>query len=351
LEHLPRGEEVTRRSRRARALLALAACAIPLAGCGNSQQNALDAQSHQARDIASLFWWMMGGAWIGLGLVVALLFWSWKRRRRRGFGSDTGGDKPGEKAGVGVVVGMGIVMPIVVLATLFVIADIFVIRTTQAPAKSATRLTIQVIGHQWWWEVRYPGTTAVTANEIHIPVRTPVRVQVQTADVIHSFWVPELNRKIDAIPDRTNVEELDADAVGIYLGRCAEFCGLQHAHMAMKVFVDPPDVFRRWLAGEEKPASSPSGALATRGESVFMNGPCSSCHTIRGTSASGYVGPDLTHLQSRTTLAGVTIPNRKGYLAGWIVDSQHVKPGNQMPNIDLAGPQLQALLAYLEGLR
>jgi cytochrome c oxidase subunit 2 len=344
-----RGEEVKRR-RRAHAPLVAGAAVLLLAGCGRAH-NSLGPHSHQSRDIASLFWWMMGGAWIGLGVVVGLLVWSWKRRKRRGFGTDTAGSKPGEKIGVGVVLGAGIALPIVVLVTLFVIADVFVIRTTQAPARSTTRLTIEVIGHQWWWEVRYPGTSAVTANEIHIPVRTPVRVEVRTADVIHSFWVPELNRKIDAIPEQTNVEELDADAVGVYRGQCAEFCGLQHAHMAMEVFVEPAAAFRRWLATETRPAARPSGTLAAAGERTFMSGPCSSCHTIRGTDASGDVGPDLTHVASRTTLGAGTIPNRRDDLAGWITDSQHVKPGNQMPNVDLTGSQLQSLVAYLEGLR
>jgi cytochrome c oxidase subunit 2 len=242
-------------------------------------------------------------------------------------------------------------MPIVVIATLFVISDIFIIKTTQAPAAKTTKLTIQVIGHQWWWEVRYPGTDAVTANEIHIPVRTPVLVQATTADVIHSFWVPRLNRKIDTIPGQTNTIELYADAVGRYRGQCSEFCGLQHAHMGMYVFADPPARFRRWLAAQERPAVAPAGTLARQGEQVFVNGPCSSCHQIRGTSARGYVGPDLTHVESRTTLAALTIPNRRPELADWIVDSQHVKPGNQMPNVNLSAPQLRALLAYLEELK
>ena len=322
-----------------------------LAGCGGNTQNALAPKSHQASDIASLFWWMMGGAWIGLALVVALLFWSWKRRRRRGLGRETSGEKPGEKAGWYVVVGAGVVMPIVVIATLFVVSDIFIIQTTQAPASSATKMTVDVAGRQWWWEVRYPGTTAVTANEIHIPARTPVRVDVTTADVIHSFWVPQLNRKIDTIPGRTNSIELYADAVGRYRGDCAEFCGVQHAHMGIYVFADPPARFRRWLAQQARPARPPATALARRGEQLFMNGACSSCHTIRGTNAQGYVGPDLTHVASRTTLGALTVPNRRSDLMSWITDSQHYKPGNQMPDIELGGSQLNANVAYLEGLR
>src|SRR6185312_10670349 len=164
------------------------------------------------------------------------------------------------------VVGGGVVLPIVVVATVFVVSDVFVIRTTQAPAASATRLTVEVIGHQWWWEVRYPGTTAVTANEIHIPVRTPVRVEVSTADVIHSFWVPRLNRTIDTIPGKRNAIELYADAVGRYRGQCDEFCGLQHAHMAFYVYAEPPAVFRRWLAHQAQPVSAqPPKLFATAG--------------------------------------------------------------------------------------
>jgi cytochrome c oxidase subunit II len=328
----------------------LLAAVLPLAGC-REQQNSLAPKSHQARDIASLFWWMMGGAWLGLALVVALLFWSWKRRNRRGLGSDTEGPKPGEERSWYVVLGLGIAMPIVVIAALFVVSDIFLIKTTQAPAANATAMTVDVVGHQWWWEIRYPGTPAVTANEIHIPVRTPVRVVATTADVIHSFWVPQLNRKIDTIPGRRNSIELDADTPGVYRGACAEFCGLQHAHMAVFVIAQPEAAFRKWLANQSRPARQPSGGLEAKGAQVFQNGSCSSCHTIRGTQADGRVGPDLTHVGSRTTLASVTIPNGASSLRDWIVDNQHIKPGNEMPDIRLPGSQLDALVAYLESLK
>jgi cytochrome c oxidase subunit 2 len=330
------------------ALLAL--LAIPLAGCGQTQ-NSLAPKSHAAKDIASLFWWMMGGAWIGMALVVALLLWSWKRRNRRGFGDDTEGEKPGERQSWYVVLGLGIGMPIVVIATLFVIGDLFVIKTTEAPAASATKLTVVVIGHQWWWEVRYPGTGVVTANEMHIPARTPVRVEVKTADVIHSFWIPQLNRKIDTIPGRTNAIELDAQVPGRYRGQCAEFCGLQHANMAMYVFAQPPAAFRRWLANQEKPGAKPTSALAAAGEHFFVDGPCASCHAIRGTDADGDVGPDLTHVAGRTTLAALTIPNGPDQLREWITGNQHIKPGNQMPDFPLSGTQLDAVVAYLRGLK
>jgi cytochrome c oxidase subunit 2 len=275
----------------------------------------------------------------------------WLRRNRRGFGADERGDKPGERPAWYVVVGAGIALPLVLLTTLFVISNLFVIRTTEAPAKGATRLTVQVIGHQWWWEVRYPQFRAVTANEIHIPVRTPVRLEVRTADVIHSFWVPELNRKIDTMPGKTNVIELNADRAGRYRGQCAEFCGLQHANMSMYVFAEPPGSFRRWVTVQARPAAGPAGSLATQGEHLFASGSCATCHAIRGTSATSDVGPDLTHVASRTTLGAVTIPNGRHELASWITDSQRFKPGNQMPNIDLRGARLDAVVTYLQGLR
>ena len=327
----------------ARAGVLLAAAAL-LTGC-NEQQDSLAPKSHAASDIASLFWWMMAVAWLGIGLVVCLMLLAWRRAHRRP-GHET---KEGEKLGFRVVIGAGIVFPIVLIATLFVISDIFVIKTTEAPAKDATRLTIQVIGHQWWWEVRYPGTPAITANEIHIPVRTPVRIEVRTADVIHSFWVPRLNRTIDTMPGKTNAIELYADAVGRFRGQCDEFCGLQHAHMGFYVFADPPARFRAWLANMSRPAAPPSG-LAAQGRSVFMTSSCANCHAIRGTQASGDVGPDLTHVASRTTLAALTIPNDPAHLARWIPDSQALKPGNQMPDMQLSGQQVRALVAYLDGL-
>jgi cytochrome c oxidase subunit 2 len=326
--------------------LVLAGLAVLAAGCGE-QQNALAPKSHQSTDIARLFWWMTGIAWAGLVVVVLLMVFAWRRAKRRRVHEP----KEGEELGFRVVVGAGVAFPIALIATLFVISDIFVIKTTEAPAKNATRLTIRVVGHQWWWEVRYPGTPAVTANEIHIPARTPVRVVVSSADVIHSFWVPRLNRTIDAFPGSTNAIELFADAPGRYRGQCDEFCGLQHAHMAFYVYADPPARFRTWLARLAQPAREPQGALAARGRQVFLASSCGNCHAIRGTSASADVGPDLTHLATRTTLAALAIPNNQRELGRWIEDSQDIKPGNQMPNFHFPPSQLRALTSYLGQLR
>jgi cytochrome c oxidase subunit 2 len=328
--------------------VALVPLSVLAAGCGK-KQNALAPASHQSQDIATLFWWMTGIAAVGLGVVVALLLLAWIRSGRRGAGGDTQGAKPGERVGWYVVLTGGVLVPILLISALFVIADVFVIRTTEAPAAGSTKRTILVIGHQWWWEVRYPGTSAVTANEIHIPVRTPVRLEVRTADVIHSFWVPELNRKIDTLPGSTNEIELYADAAGRYRGDCAEFCGLQHAHMGIWVYADPPAKFAEWLARQSRPAAPPTGAQATAGRGAFLSGACANCHEIRGTSASSGVGPDLTHVADRETLGALTIPNTPSYLHDWIRNAQRFKPGNQMPSFNgLPEREIRALVAYLE---
>jgi cytochrome c oxidase subunit 2 len=344
---------ITSRGTKPRRGIAGAASALlllALAGCGGTQST-LNPHSHASTDIANLFWVMMAVAFGGLALITGLLIFAWVRRGRRGFGGDPDDPHPGEKPSWFVVVGMGVVFPLMVIIALFIVGNGVIISVTQAPAASSTQLTVDAVGHQWFWAFRYPGTRAVTADELHIPVRTRVNLVGTTADVIHSFWVPELNRKVDTIPGRRNRVLLYANKTGIYRGQCAEFCGLQHTHMGMLVFVQSKAQFRAWLRKQAAPAATPTTAVARSGEQVFLNGACSSCHAIRGTSARGFVGPDLTHLGSRTTLAGVTIPNRPDYLARWITDSQHFKPGNQMPNFDLSHSQVRELVAYLEGLR
>ena len=289
---------------------------------------------------------MFGGSAIGFAVIVGLLGLGWMRRTRPGL---PGGG--GDRAATAIVVVLGVAVPIVVLTILFVYSDIFVLRSVAAPRKASTQLTVKVIGRQWFWEVRYPGTSAATANEIHIPVGARVNV-VGTSDyVIHSFWVPQLNRKIDLIPGRTNRVLLQADRTGRFRGNCVEFCGLQHAHMGVLVFAEPPARFQAWLRNEAKPARTPTTALQRSGREIFDSQACSGCHTIRGTSARGTNGPDLTHLETRQTLAALAIPNRRADLERWIRDPQHVKPGSKMPGLELTKPELRDLMAYLESLR
>lgn len=331
---------------RARArLAALTLLPVLLAGCGGAQST-LDPHSHAARDISTLWWWMLAAACVVLFGALFLIGLGWLSRRREGFPF-----LRSEGRARSLVVTFGIVVPLASVIIVFVVANFSVAKQTDAPAPSSTQLTIHVIGKQWFWVVRYPGTTAVTANEIHIPARTRVNVVAQTADVIHSLWVPELNRKIDMIPGRQNRVLLYADKPGVYRGQCAEFCGLEHAHMGMYVVADPPARFRAWLANMARTRQVPATAAAKHGEQVFLSSQCASCHQIRGTAARGQVGPDLTHLQTRMSLAALTIPNRKGYLAGWVLDPQHTKPGNKMPGLDIRGRSFQDLLAYLESLR
>jgi cytochrome c oxidase subunit II len=305
-----------------------------LAGCG-SKQNALDPQSDAAGGITTLWWVMLGGAAVGLAVVAAFLAGSFLRRRRVG----------DDRRGTAIVLGLGIAAPIAILVALFVYSDIFLIRdTAPPPASAATRaeLQVRVIGHQFWWEVRYPGTRAVTANEIHIPVRTHVEVLVHSDDVIHSFWVPQLNRKVDLEPDQVNRVELYADRAGRYRGQCVEFCGLQHAHMGLYVFAEERPAFERWLRAQERPAARPL---------PLFDDECGSCHAIRGTGSDSRVGPDLTHVGSRQSLAALTLPNTPERMRAWIRDPQRWKPGAKMPAAELTDAQVARLAAYLESLR
>jgi cytochrome c oxidase subunit 2 len=310
-------------------------------------QSALNPQSPQAQAITTLWWGMLIVASIVFLGAVALLVLSYVVKDRKGV--PVFGLREGFNLGMVVLFGIGI--PFVVLVSLFVVANFVVLPKTDAPATASTQMTVQVVGKQWFWLVRYPSNGAVTANEIHIPVRTRVNVVATTADVIHSFWVPELNRKIDMIPGRDNRVLLYANRPGRYRGQCAEYCGTQHARMSFYVFADPPARFRAWLAAQARPRRAPATPLQRRGEHVFMTNQCESCHTIRGTPARGTVGPDLTHVGARTTLASLTIPNTPRELTAWLTNPQRVKPGNRMPTLPLTPADRQALVAYLESLR
>jgi cytochrome c oxidase subunit II len=319
--------------------------ALLLGGCGD--QSPLKPVSDPAREIAKLSWWMFGIAAVVFAGAIFLLLIAWLGRGREGF--PILGKR--ERLETGAVLVFGIAIPVVVLVAVFAVANLVVLGKTDAPKASSTAFTVEVTGHQWFWEIRYPGTRAVTANEIHIPLRTRVNLVAKTDDVIHSIWMPRLNRKVDTIPGHPNRILLYADKPGRYRGQCAEFCGLQHAHMAMYVFAEPARRFRAWLRNMERPRVPPRTAEERAGERVFLDSQCASCHTIRGTSARGHIGPDLTHLQTRTTLAGLTIPNNRVYLTSWVRNPQHIKPGNRMPSLDLSDPERRQVVDYLESLR
>jgi cytochrome c oxidase subunit II len=224
------------------------------------------------------------------------------------------------------------------------------------PAREKPVYTVAVVGHQWWWEIRYldPDLSQrfVTANELHVPVDRPMRVQLTSADVIHSFWVPELQGKLDLIPGDTNVLTLKAHRPGVYHGQCAEYCGMQHAHMVLLVVADEPESFARWLSAQRAPATEPADSLAALGEQLFVSGPCALCHAVRGTPALAGVAPDLTHFGSRRTIGAGALPNSLGNLEGWIANAQAIKPGVRMPPItQFTGRELRAVATYVAGLR
>lgn len=218
---------------------------------------------------------------------------------------------------------------------------------------SATALTVQVTASQWWWALRYmteqPQRTFTTANEIHIPVGQPVRFELASTDVIHSFWIPKLGGKTDVIPGQTNVTWLEANTPGVYRGQCAMFCGTSHAWMALQVVAQAPADFRRWQEHQISEAPAPATPALLAGQHEFQTH-CAACHTVRGSDAAGVIGPDLTHLMSRDTLAAGTLPNTPGNLAGWVANPQRIKPGAQMPDGLVSGGQLASVLAYLNTL-
>lgn len=317
------------------------AFSLAVVGCAGPT-SILEPQSPAAAQIANL-WWIYLALGVLVWLIVTALVILALVRTRPDMEAPPArflqGDTP-------IVIG-GVAIPAVILIFLFLVT----INTLRAlPTAQPDALEIRVTGLQWWWRVYYPAAAATTANEIHIPVGQPVRILLDTDDVIHSFWVPRLHGKVDMIPGKTNTLVLQADAAGEYIGECAEFCGTQHAKMQLRLIAQPADEFEEWLARQAEPAPTPPEGELREGQQIFLGSACVYCHAIRGTNASGVIGPDLTHLASRRTLAAGTVPNTRGYLAGWITDPHGIKPGNRMPPTFMEAADLQILLAYLESL-
>jgi cytochrome c oxidase subunit 2 len=247
--------------------------------------------------------------------------------------------------------------PAVILIIVAVPTIQTILRTQRAPGPDA--LEISVIGHQWWWEYRYPGSGVVTANELHLPVGKPVVLAMTSADVIHSFWAPRLGGKRDVVQGRTNRIEFTPDSVGVFLGQCAEFCGLSHANMGLRVVVEDSAAFAAWTAAQLKVPAAPdslTGGPARGGFEAFRkirepaSNSCIACHTIQGVSG-GVLGPNLTHVGSRATIAGASLSNTPDGLARWLDDPPGVKPGSKMPKIGLTQQEIAALVAYLQSLK
>jgi cytochrome c oxidase subunit II len=332
----------------------VAVVALVLAGCDGRNPSILNPQGPRADEAAFLFWLMLALSTPILLLVTALLVGSALRNRRRTAdehdepaGSDD--ELPAYRRSMAWIVAGGIILPVVVIVPLSGLTLVSLNRMEAPPEQDA--LVVEVEGHRFWWEVRYPGTDAITANEVHIPVGRDVLFVLTTADVIHSFWAANLGGKRDMIPGEVNEVVYRADTAGVWEGVCAEFCGIQHTWMRLLVVAQPEDEFEAWLENQAADAAEPTTESEQLGLETFLAAGCASCHQIRGTEALGRLGPDLTHLADRRSLASVTVDNNRGNLGGWIANPHGVKPGTTMPPSPLPGPELNALLDYLEILR
>ena len=314
-----------------------------MAGC--SRRGILDPAGPAAERVERLWWLMFVISAVVFVVVVVLLGIAIRRGRR------SADDELVREEGrwpVPFIVVAGVVIPTIVLTAVFLIS----LRDLNALTSSDDRsgIEIDVVAHDWWWEVRYPEAGAVTANEIHIPVGERVAINLTTADVIHSFWVPQLQVKMDAVNGVENRLWLEADRPGRYRGICAEFCGLQHANMVVYVVAESTESYEAWLAAETADAPPPVAGDISRGEEVFLSNTCAGCHAIRGTDAGGEAGPDLTHLATRETIAAGTLDLTEENLRRFITRPEEIKPGVAMPPISLPDDDLDALVTYLMSL-
>ncbi len=322
---------------------------LPLAGC-QGWQSALDAHGPAARTLADMFWIftaVLTAVWLlTMGALLMAL------RRRRVAGADPLATNPATERRMTIVVSTAIGLT---LLTVLALTGLSYGGQKALFSHKDGALTLLVTGHQWWWQVTYedsqPSRVFTTANEIHIPVGEPVLIKLESTDVIHSFWIPNLTGKMDAITGRQNQIQIQADRPGVYRGQCAEYCGLQHAHMGILVIAESKEDFERWRNHQISSAIAPGDPERQRGMEIFLSKPCVMCHQIRGTDAGGKVAPDLTHVGSRRYIAAGTLETTRGNIAAWIVDPHGVKPGVNMPTIPLSPDEVQPLATYLEGLK
>lgn len=344
------------------AAMLLLAFATLLGGCTtNNPQSTLEPKGFQAQEIYNLFVnWLFWPAVVVFFAVEGLLLYSIFRFRAR-----PGDPLPVQLHGNTRLEITWTIVPALILVV--ILGATFRTQAVLATPPQGETIRVQVIGHQWWWEFVYPDLGVTTANELHIPVGVPVLLEMTSADVNHSFWVPHLAGKMDAIGGRINRMTFQADEAGVYSGQCAEFCGIQHAMMRVLTVAESRSEFDAWVrqqrsipafaaatpaagtAAGSAPAATES--LVQRGAQVFANGACVTCHAVRGTPAQARVGPDLTHFGARRSIAANTLPNTPENLARWLRNPQAVKPGNLMPNLNLSDQDIQALVAYLGSLK
>jgi cytochrome c oxidase subunit 2 len=313
-------------------------------------QSALHAAGVQAQRIEWL-WWVMLAVTGVVFLIVMLVLAVALRRARRAVAPPphaTQGD-----AHVLNYVTAATVLTVIVLFGLLISS--MVVGRAIARQDDEIAMIVEVTANQWWWNVEYqhpePEQRVRTANELHLPVGRTVQIKLLASDVIHSFWVPQLHGKMDAIPGHSAEISLRVDRPGIYRGQCAEFCGAQHAHMAFVVIAEPPDDFERWIQAQRQTAREPDTEQARRGRQIVQAGPCVMCHTVRGTAAAARRAPDLTHFFSRASIAAGTLPMSRLDVIRWLADPQAIKPGSRMPRIALSDADRDAVAAYLEQLK
>jgi cytochrome c oxidase subunit 2 len=337
-----------------------AAGTVALAGC-QTAQSTFNAHGPAARRISHLSM-LMTILFIAITIIMWLLFAVAFYRRRGSLTEHEPIDETGGEAWIAIG---GLAIPLIVLTVLFVLG-LGLLRDFpihgmhgaghQGDMARSMKPDILIVGHQWWWEIHYlnddPSKEFITANELHLPVGIPVNIRLETRDVMHSFWVPALHGKVDLIPGQPNYLRIMASQPGVYKGQCAEFCGAQHARMRILAVAQTPDEYEAWKQAQLQPGHDPSSDQAKAGEQLFLAGPCSMCHTVRGTQAGGSVAPDLTHIGSRMMIAANCYQNNDGYLEAWITHAQSLKPESEMPNLTFfSGPQLADLVAYLRQLQ
>lgn len=335
-------------------LAALVTTALPAHSQADPPLSYLTSFGARADPIIALTWGLIAISVVVILMTIVLLLGGAFRGRR--LPSDTlPGEALVERASGGIlwiVIGVAGSTAALLAAMVWTVATLAAVGSP--PPDDGNAVNIRVIGHQWWWEVQYvasePARSFTTANEIHVPVGRIVKVKLDTADVIHSFWVPALTGKTDLIPGQTNNTWFEASRPGVYRGQCTEYCGRQHAHMALEVVAQSSGEFNAWWDRQLEEAPEPTSQSAALDQQRFML-KCAVCHSVRGTPAGGRMGPDLSHLMTRRTVAAATLPNTVGSLTSWIADPQHAKPGNLMPQLDMSGTDVTRIRRFLETLK
>jgi len=329
-------------------MAAFATTALFLTGCAATDpMNALQPFGEAARMEVNLFNLIFAIAAVVFVLVEALLIYAVFRYRSR-----PNDGIPHQTHGHNTLEIVWTIIPTAILIALAVPTVTTIADATAIPTGPDV-INVKVVGHQWWWEFDYtdPNLGIVTSDELHIPTGTKVELDIESADVIHSFWVPQLGGKVQAIPNQHNHSWIEADQARTYNAQCYQLCGSSHANMRFIVVAESKADFDKWVQAEKAPAAKPTAGDAQKGEQVFMTGACIGCHTINGTNAQGKIGPNLTHIGSHQTLAGATLQNNPTDLALWLHDPPGVKPGSIMPNLGLTDDQIKSLSAYLESLK